>query len=158
LSSFLPCLLPPPQPFPTSPPLILYSLHPYSRSHYSRGVKAFAACCLADILRIYAPDAPYNADQLRDIFQFCIVQLSQNLKLAPSTTRPLAPSKRGQNDSQSQSTLTSNARITEIPYYTEYCYLIDSFANIRSVVLIVDVPGAEDLITTYFDSFVDCVR
>jgi sister-chromatid-cohesion protein PDS5 len=109
------------------------------------------------VLRLYAPDAPYNADQLRDIFQFFIVQISQNLKLAPRTTRPLAPSKRG-NDSSSQSTLNSNARITEIPYFTEYCYLIDNLANIKSVVLVVDVPGAEELITTYFEELVDCVR
>lgn len=30
-----------------------------------RGVKAYVACCLADLLRLYAPDAPYTADQLR---------------------------------------------------------------------------------------------
>jgi hypothetical protein len=31
----------------------------------SRGVRAFAACCLADVLRIYAPDAPYTQEELR---------------------------------------------------------------------------------------------
>ena len=32
---------------------------------FSRGVKAYAACCLADLLRIYAPDAPYTETELR---------------------------------------------------------------------------------------------
>lgn len=31
----------------------------------SRGVKAYTACCLADLLRLYAPDAPYSDVQLR---------------------------------------------------------------------------------------------
>ena len=36
--------------------------------HKDRGVKAYAACCLADLLRLYAPDAPYTQSELRDIF------------------------------------------------------------------------------------------
>ena len=38
--------------------------------HKDRGVKAYTACCLADLLRLYAPDAPYTQAELRDIFQF----------------------------------------------------------------------------------------
>ncbi|CDK28922.1 unnamed protein product [Kuraishia capsulata CBS 1993] len=38
-------------------------------------VQAYTACCLADILRLYAPDAPYNAPQLTEIFKFIISQL-----------------------------------------------------------------------------------
>lgn len=37
-------------------------------------------------------------------------------------------------------------------------YLLDSLATIKSIVLICDLPGADDLITTYFESFVDIVR
>ncbi|GMF52259.1 unnamed protein product [[Candida] boidinii] len=33
------------------------------------GIQTLTACCLSDILRIYAPDAPYNAQQLSDIFK-----------------------------------------------------------------------------------------
>lgn len=33
--------------------------------HKDKGVKAFVACCLADLLRLYAPDAPYTAHELR---------------------------------------------------------------------------------------------
>lgn len=33
--------------------------------HKDRGVKAYAACCMADLLRLYAPDAPYTALELK---------------------------------------------------------------------------------------------
>jgi sister-chromatid-cohesion protein PDS5 len=33
--------------------------------HKDKGVKSLVACCLADILRLYAPDAPYNDEELR---------------------------------------------------------------------------------------------
>lgn len=33
--------------------------------HKDNGVKAYAACCLADMLRLHAPDAPYTALQLK---------------------------------------------------------------------------------------------
>lgn len=33
--------------------------------HKDNGVKAYAACCLADMLRLHAPDAPYTAVQLK---------------------------------------------------------------------------------------------
>lgn len=122
--------------------------------HKDRGVKAYAACCLADLLRLYAPDAPYTGDELRDIFQFFVVQITQNLKYQPGT-RPLAPSKKS-NDAQSQPSQAT--RINETPYYNEYSYLLDNLASIKSVVLICELPSADDLITTYFDSFADIVR
>lgn len=33
--------------------------------HKDKGVRAFTACCLADVLKICAPDAPFTATQLR---------------------------------------------------------------------------------------------
>lgn len=33
--------------------------------HKDKGVKAFAACCLVDILKICAPDAPFTPKQLK---------------------------------------------------------------------------------------------
>lgn len=33
--------------------------------HRDRGVKAYTACCLVDILRLYVPDAPLTDDQLK---------------------------------------------------------------------------------------------
>ncbi|GAA6049962.1 hypothetical protein JCM3770_007070 [Rhodotorula araucariae] len=42
--------------------------------HKDKGVKAYAACCLVDVLRLYAPEAPYTPAQLKDIFDFLIRQ------------------------------------------------------------------------------------
>lgn len=39
-------------------------------------VTASAACCLADILRLYAPEAPYNDVELKKIFVFFVSNLS----------------------------------------------------------------------------------
>lgn len=33
--------------------------------HKDRGVKAYTACCLVDLLRLFAPDAPFTDDQLK---------------------------------------------------------------------------------------------
>ncbi|KAG7898933.1 hypothetical protein KL935_003941 [Ogataea polymorpha] len=45
--------------------------------HSNSGVQAFCACCLADVLRFYAPDAPYNASQLSDMFKLFFSQFKQ---------------------------------------------------------------------------------
>ncbi|KAI9100571.1 armadillo-type protein [Phlyctochytrium arcticum] len=44
--------------------------------HKDKAVRALTACCLADILRLFAPDAPYNKQQLRGIFEFFGKQLA----------------------------------------------------------------------------------
>lgn len=49
------------------------SLVPYAKqlassgllTHKEKGVKAWTACCLVDVLRLCAPDAPYTASQLK---------------------------------------------------------------------------------------------
>lgn len=33
--------------------------------HRDKSVKAIVACCLADLLRLYAPDAPYTEAELK---------------------------------------------------------------------------------------------
>lgn len=39
--------------------------------HKDRGVKAYTACCLVDLLRLYVPDAPFTEEQLKvSIFIF----------------------------------------------------------------------------------------
>ena len=88
--------------------------------HKDRGVKAYTACCLADILRLYAPEAPYTQHELRDIFQFFFRQLSAGFK--------------GQDE----------------PYYTEYFHLIESLSTVKSVVLVCDLPSADELLTEIF--------
>ena len=36
-------------------------------SHKDKGVRAFTACCLVDILKLCAPDAPFTGTQLKVI-------------------------------------------------------------------------------------------
>ncbi|KAJ7755342.1 armadillo-type protein [Mycena maculata] len=96
--------------------------------HKDRGVKAFAACCLADILRLTAPDAPYTQGELRDIFQFFIQQLTTGLKASDSL------------------------------YYTEYFDLLESLSTVKSVVLVCDLQNADELMLEFFKSFFILVR
>ena len=96
--------------------------------HKDRGVKAYAACCLADILRLYAPDAPYTQTELRDIFQFFLKQLTIGLKGVDSS------------------------------YYNEYFHLLESLSTVKSIVLVCDLDNAEELMTDIFRDFFGMVR
>lgn len=94
--------------------------------HKNQGVKAYAACCISDVLRLYAPDAPYREDELRDIFQFFVKQLSIGLR-----------------GTSSEST----------PYFDQYYHLLESLSTVKSVVLICDLPNSEELTTEFFREF-----
>ncbi|KAJ2706085.1 Sister chromatid cohesion protein pds5, partial [Coemansia spiralis] len=43
--------------------------------HKEPGVVAYVSCCVADILRLYAPEAPYTEDEIKQIFTAFIDQL-----------------------------------------------------------------------------------
>ncbi|GJJ73906.1 sister chromatid cohesion protein PDS5 [Entomortierella parvispora] len=45
-------------------------------NHKDRGVRIYAACCIADILRLYAPEAPYTEKNLKIIFKFFTIELA----------------------------------------------------------------------------------
>ncbi|XP_060530808.1 sister chromatid cohesion protein PDS5 homolog B isoform X1 [Cylas formicarius] len=58
-------------------PLSLHLAEEQFLSHPSRDVQLLIACCIADVLRVYAPDAPYqDPEQVKTIFLFLITQLS----------------------------------------------------------------------------------
>ncbi|PPQ74839.1 hypothetical protein CVT26_005219 [Gymnopilus dilepis] len=96
--------------------------------HKDRGVKAYTACCLADILRLYAPEAPYTQHELRDIFQFFFRQLSAGFK--------------GQDE----------------PYFNEYFHLLESLSTVKSVVLVCDLPNADELLFEIFKDLFTIVK
>jgi sister-chromatid-cohesion protein PDS5 len=96
--------------------------------HKDRGVKAYTACCLADILRLYAPEAPYTEHELRNIFQFFFRQLSAGFN--------------GPDE----------------PYYTEYFHLIESLSTVKSVVLVCDLPSSDELIHEIFKDLFTIVK
>ncbi|KAJ8925853.1 hypothetical protein NQ315_009705 [Exocentrus adspersus] len=58
-------------------PLSLHLAEEQFLSHPSRDVQLLIACCIADVLRVYAPEAPYkDPEQVKTIFLFLITQLS----------------------------------------------------------------------------------
>lgn len=47
-------------------PLALHLADEYFLTHQSRDVQLLVACCIADVLRVYAPEAPYkDQDQIK---------------------------------------------------------------------------------------------
>ncbi|XP_026466131.1 sister chromatid cohesion protein PDS5 homolog B isoform X1 [Ctenocephalides felis] len=58
-------------------PLALYLVEEHFLNYPSRDVQLLIACCIADVLRVFAPDAPYkDPEQVKTIFVFLIKQLS----------------------------------------------------------------------------------
>ncbi|XP_063218306.1 sister chromatid cohesion protein PDS5 homolog B isoform X2 [Bacillus rossius redtenbacheri] len=58
-------------------PLALHLAEDHFLMHQSRDVQLLIACCIADVLRVYAPEAPYkDPEQVKTIFLFLIKQLS----------------------------------------------------------------------------------
>ncbi|CUM64062.1 uncharacterized protein PRCAT00001650001 [Priceomyces carsonii] len=85
------------------------------------GVQAFVCCCISDILRINAPNAPYNATDLSLIFKAFFRQFR---KLGDPET----------------------------PYFQQQCYILKRLAEVRSIILITDLPDAEHLIELLFET------
>ncbi|KAF7857291.1 hypothetical protein EAF04_009532 [Stromatinia cepivora] len=94
-------------------------------NHKDNGVKAWAGCCLVDILKLCAPDAPYTSSQVKNIFTFFVTTILPALS-NPSHT-----------------------------YNTEHKYVLSSLAEVKSIVLMTDLPNAEDLMLHLFSTFFD---
>lgn len=106
-------------------------LDPYSQElikpsfirHKDKSVQAMVACNLADILRLYAPNAPFSQSEIKILFRFLLAQL-----VSPS----------------------AGLANTEHPLYKDAVYVLESLSTVKSVVLVCDLPSASDLITEYF--------
>ncbi|MCJ1307412.1 hypothetical protein MMC25_001058 [Agyrium rufum] len=99
--------------------------NPHLLDHKDKGVRAWTAHCLVDILRLCAPDAPYTAIQLTDIFTLLITHV------LPALSDPTHA------------------------YNNQHMYVLNSLATVKSIVLVVDLPPAESLVTHLFTSFFD---
>ncbi|CCH62169.1 hypothetical protein TBLA_0G02290 [Henningerozyma blattae CBS 6284] len=91
--------------------------------HRDLGVRSFTACCISDILRLYAPDAPFTQQQLTDYFKLVISQF----KLL------------GDNENNG--------------FIIQQTYLITRLLEFRSIVLITDLPNSLQLIEQVFQIF-----
>ncbi|KAK3692723.1 armadillo-type protein [Podospora appendiculata] len=96
-------------------------------NHKDKGVRAYTACCVVDILRLCAPDAPFTPTQLKDIFNLSVTSI------IPAVFDP------------------SN------PYNNQHKYLLRSFAEIKSIVLLLDVEGSDNLLLHLFSAIFDGV-
>ncbi|TIA93149.1 hypothetical protein E3P99_00235 [Wallemia hederae] len=102
--------------------------------HKDKLVKALVAASFIDILRLCAPDAPYTLNELKDVFSFMFRQVAYLWK----------PPK--------------DAKQTDVQCYKEYYYILRTMADVSCVVLVCDLPNAEDIISAIFKDFLDGIR
>lgn len=95
--------------------------------HKDKGVRAFAACCLVDVLKLCAPDAPFTPTQLKDIFTLFVTSI------LPALSDP------------------SHA------YNAQHKYVLVSLAEVKSIVLLCDIQNSDSLILHLFSSFFDMI-
>ncbi|KAK2593170.1 Sister chromatid cohesion protein pds5 [Conoideocrella luteorostrata] len=95
--------------------------------HKDRGVKAYTACCLVDILRLFVPEAPFTDDQLKMIFTLFIKDV------LPALFDPTNP------------------------YNSQHKYVLMSLSDVKSILLITEIDGADDLMLRLFNSTFDGV-
>ncbi|KAJ4331601.1 Sister chromatid cohesion protein pds5 [Ascochyta clinopodiicola] len=93
--------------------------------HKDAGVRAWTCCCLVDMLKLFAPDAPYPASKLKEIFSLIIT------KLLPLLANP------------------------SHPYNSQHLYVLRSLAEWKSILLINEIPGSEALTTALFTTCFD---
>ncbi|KAM0559596.1 hypothetical protein ACHAPJ_004120 [Fusarium lateritium] len=95
--------------------------------HKDRGVKAYTACCLVDILRLYVPEAPFSDDQLKMMFTLFIKDI------LPALHNPTNP------------------------YDSQHKYVLTSLTEVKSILLIHEISGADELLLRLFNSTFDGV-
>ncbi|KAF2015391.1 sister chromatid cohesion and DNA repair protein [Aaosphaeria arxii CBS 175.79] len=93
--------------------------------HKDAGVRAWAACCIVDMFRLCAPDAPYTAAQLKDIFTLIVV------KIFPLLADP------------------------SHPYNGQHLYVLRCLAEVKSIVLLTDIPSSGPLTSALFTNCFD---
>ncbi|KAI9698076.1 MAG: hypothetical protein M1820_007584 [Bogoriella megaspora] len=99
--------------------------HAHLLGHKDRGVRAYTACCLVEMFRLCAPDAPYTEKQLKDIFTV----------IASSIIPALAdPSD---------------------PYNSQHLHVLISLVTVKSIVLVADLNASNQLITQIFTACFD---
>ncbi|KAK1675674.1 armadillo-type protein [Colletotrichum godetiae] len=96
-------------------------------AHKDKGVRAYAAVCIADILRLCAPDAPFTADQTKMFFNLVVTHVFPSLS---DQTHP---------------------------YHSQHKYVLTALTDVKSILLINDIDGADDMLLKLFSVFFDGV-
>ncbi|XP_077461191.1 sister chromatid cohesion protein PDS5 homolog A isoform X2 [Stigmatopora argus] len=94
----------------------------------NKDVRLLVACCLADIFRIYAPEAPYTShDKLKDIFLFITRQL------------------KGLEDTKS-------------PQFNRYFYLLENLAWVKSYNICFELEDCNEIFTQLFKTLFSVIN
>lgn len=93
--------------------------------HRDKGVKAWTVTCIVQVFRILAPNAPFTERQMREIFSYFVSHI------VPTLATPSSP------------------------YQQQYMDILKSLVDFKSLVLITDIPGSENLILTLFANCFD---
>jgi sister chromatid cohesion protein PDS5 len=88
--------------------------------HGDQHIRLLTACCLSEILRVHAPDAPYTTEQLVKIFDTFIQQF-RNASVFDSVS----------------------------PWYAKVFTLIETIATVRISVLLTDIDAEETILELF---------
>ncbi|XP_014204642.1 sister chromatid cohesion protein PDS5 homolog B-A isoform X2 [Copidosoma floridanum] len=101
-------------------PLALHLAEDAFLQHPSKDVQLLIACCIADVLRVYAPEAPYkDPNQVKTIFLFLIKQLA------------------GLKDPKD-------------PAFKRYFYLLENLAYVKSFNMCFELEDCQDIFCALF--------
>ncbi|KAF4823949.1 Sister chromatid cohesion protein pds5 [Colletotrichum tropicale] len=96
-------------------------------AHKDKGVKAYTAVCISEILRLCAPDAPFTADQTKMFFNLLVSHIFPSL--------------------------SDQAH----PYHSQHKAVLTALTEVKSILLINDVDGADEMLLRLFSVFFDGV-
>lgn len=109
-------------------PLALHLADEHFLTHSSKDVQLLIACCIADVLRVYAPEAPYkDQEQIKTIFLFLIRQLN------------------GLKDPKD-------------PAFKRYFYLLENLAYVKSFNMCFEIEDAQEIFCSLFSLMFKIVR
>lgn len=109
-------------------PLALHFAEEQFLTHSSKEVQLLIACCIADVLRVYAPEAPYkDLEQIKEIFYFFIRQLE------------------GLKDPRD-------------PAFKRYFYLLENLAYVRSFNMCFELEECQDILCKLFSTVFKLVK
>ncbi|KAL4716469.1 hypothetical protein ACJJTC_015897 [Scirpophaga incertulas] len=101
-------------------PLALHLADDFFLTHPSKDVQLLIACCIADVLRVYAPEAPYkDQDQVKTIFLFLIRQLQ-------------------------------GLRDPKDPAFKRYFYLLENLAYVKSFNMCFELEDCQEIFCALF--------
>ncbi|XP_078534440.1 sister chromatid cohesion protein PDS5 homolog A [Lissotriton helveticus] len=109
-------------------PLALHLSSEFFLRNGNKDVRLLVACCLADIFRIYAPEAPYTShDKLKDIFLFITRQL------------------KGLEDTKS-------------PQFNRYFYLLENLAWVKSYNICFELEDCNEIFIQLFRTLFSAIN